>query len=94
MIPLFFKGYQKDLTIPDIYRTIPDDETKVLGDRLEAAWLEEVAQAEDINNNQDSLSKAGDDVKKPSIINALYKIFGPTMAAYGGFALFEECFLK
>lgn len=101
------KGYQKDLEIHDIYRVLPEDETRKLADRMEAAWFEQVTITEKKNerrkreeggrNGGTGSFGGGDEDKskhKPSLVKALMKVFGPTMAIYGVFAYVEEAIIK
>jgi len=101
------KGYQKDLEIHDIYRVLPEDETRKLADRMEAAWFEQVSKTDKKNEKRERERGdksgggggfgEGDEKKskhKPSLIKALMKVFGPTMAIYGVFAYVEEAIIK
>ncbi|ODN02104.1 Multidrug resistance-associated protein 4 [Orchesella cincta] len=92
VIPLFRKGYRKDLALTDIYRVIPEDETRKLADRLEAAWFEQIAQTESKSSKKNANPKAK--LRKPSLIKALVKVFGPRNSLLGLCALFEECVIK
>ena len=40
-LPLFVKGFKKDLVEDDLWGTLKAHESKLLGDRLERAWLKE-----------------------------------------------------
>ncbi|XP_063913515.1 probable multidrug resistance-associated protein lethal(2)03659 [Zophobas morio] len=40
-LPLFVKGFKKDLVEDDLWGTLKAHESKLLGDRLEQAWLQE-----------------------------------------------------
>jgi ATP-binding cassette subfamily C (CFTR/MRP) protein 4 len=40
-LPLFVKGFKKNLAEEDLYGPLKDHESKLLGDRLENAWIKE-----------------------------------------------------
>jgi hypothetical protein len=65
-----------------MYRVLPEDESRGLGDKLESVWNAEVARSKKSPNYTPSLAKA------------LARVFGPTYAAYGIYAFYEECIVK
>lgn len=108
IIPLFVKGYYKDLVHEDVYRVLPEDETKRLADQMESAWLEQVAKSQRMYNDKrkhrkeakargegDIYSKLqGCGMAKPSLVKALFKRFGAITAAYGIIAFLDEAVFK
>lgn len=53
LFPYFVKGYKRELTEDDMYRHRKIHDSKMLGDRLEAAWSHETS-----NRVEPSLNKA------------------------------------
>lgn len=41
-IPLFYKGFYKDLEIEDLFKPLASHKSSVLGDKLEKAWKKEL----------------------------------------------------
>ncbi|KAJ3652255.1 hypothetical protein Zmor_018236 [Zophobas morio] len=41
-LPFFYKGYKKQITEEDLYGPLKDHKSKLLGDKLEEAWLTEL----------------------------------------------------
>ncbi len=67
-------------------RTLPEDESQVLGDQLEHEWnkeLEKVRQAKKANKTY-----------KPSLLKANMRAFGPKFALLGFYCAWEECILR
>ncbi|XP_060582248.1 ATP-binding cassette sub-family C member 4-like isoform X3 [Ruditapes philippinarum] len=76
MNPLFKKGYGRQLEIDDMYNVTVEDQSDKLGERLEKEWKKEV-------------DKCKDGKRKPSLFQALFKIFGLEYILLG-FVLFLE----
>lgn len=75
------KGRKKVLTLDDLYSTLPDHSSEVLGDKLEKAWQEEL-------NKQRSKNK------KPSLMSAGLKVFGFDIIFLGTLLLIFEMLFK
>jgi len=71
-------GWRRELDLSDLYRIDRDDESSRLGDNLGREWSKE------INGKK----------KKPSLLMAILRVFGPWYAFLGTFALIEECICK
>ncbi|KAF5283708.1 hypothetical protein FQR65_LT13743 [Abscondita terminalis] len=79
-LPTLFEGWKKELQISDVYETLTEHKSNILGDRLEFKWLKE-------------LEDAKKDGRKPSLRRALIKTFGLEFFFYGViFSLSELCF--
>ncbi|ODN00558.1 Multidrug resistance-associated protein 4 [Orchesella cincta] len=63
ILPLFWKGYRRDLTLDDMFDTLKDDESKGLGDQLEKQWRKQL----------ETHKKTG---QKPSLGKALWGVLG------------------
>ena len=82
MNSLMASGYSKDLELEDLYEPRKEDESEVLGDRLEEEWRKELVAAKEGKR------------KKPSLARALIGCFGRRYALLGIFTAFEECVLR
>ncbi|PNF15051.1 hypothetical protein B7P43_G16818 [Cryptotermes secundus] len=60
---LFWKGYDKDLDVEDLYDILPNDRSEMLGDDLEKYWNLEISSAKEKN-------------RKPWLLRAILKAFG------------------
>lgn len=60
---LFWKGYDKDLEVEDLYNILPNDRSEMLGDELEKYWNLEISSAKEKN-------------RKPWLLRAILKAFG------------------
>ncbi|XP_058066855.1 probable multidrug resistance-associated protein lethal(2)03659 [Anopheles bellator] len=69
-IPIFFKGYKKELTTDDLYQPLKDHKSDGLGNRLCTAWEAE-------------LSKARASGKEPNLLRAGSRVFGWNVANLG-----------
>lgn len=93
----------------DIYRVLPEDETRRVGDRLEAAWMEQVAKSANKNESQKrDKNEAGGQGEgeppcgslictgkhRPSLLKALFKVYGPKVLLIGIPELCEETVFK
>ncbi|GFN81872.1 multidrug resistance-associated protein 4 [Plakobranchus ocellatus] len=74
--PLFKKGSKGWLQEEDMYNACPTDKSKMLGDKLESAWEKEM--------------QGKDRGRKPSLLRALFRIFGVQYFLLGLLALFES----
>lgn len=74
--PLFKKGYVRTLEVEDMYNPCPEDQSEYLGGRLEKEWEKEVVRTKGTK-------------KKPSLVRALFRIFGLEYILLG-FVLFME----
>lgn len=66
MVPIFKKGYGKQLDIDDLYKPLKSDKSKILGDRLEKQW-------------NALLIKCKNTPKEPSYLKALLLTFWPEL---------------
>lgn len=71
-IPIFLKGYRKDLEISDLPETLKTHKSEKLGNKLATAWEQEQARVK---------IKGGKG--KPSLTRTLGKVFGLEIMAYG-----------
>ncbi|XP_052861311.1 probable multidrug resistance-associated protein lethal(2)03659 [Anopheles cruzii] len=69
-IPIFLKGYRKELTTEDLYQPLKDHKSDGLGNRLCTAWEAE-------------LSKARASGKEPNLLRAGSRVFGWNVANLG-----------
>ncbi|XP_066999504.1 ATP-binding cassette sub-family C member 4 [Anabrus simplex] len=67
---LFWKGYRTELEEHDLYNPLEEDQSEVLGDRLERAWNAELARAKAKN-------------VQPSLLRAIFRAFYVRYALYG-----------
>ncbi|XP_037813415.1 multidrug resistance-associated protein 4-like isoform X2 [Lucilia sericata] len=75
IIPLLYKGSKQGLREEDLPKCLPDDESKVLGDKLERHWRQELLTHE----------MSG---RKPSLRRALWKTIWPSAVIDGSICLF------
>lgn len=86
--PLLGKGYRKSLEIEDLHETLTKDESQLLGDQLEREWVREVEAA------RLAQPEKGGGQRRPSLLRALLRLFGPYYAFLGLFTFLEECVLR
>lgn len=80
-IPIFFKGYKKELNTDDLYRPLKEHKSDGLGNRLCQAWESE-------------LSKARTSGKEPNLLRAGCRVFGWEVAYLGLVLLTLEMLFK
>ncbi|XP_030766732.1 probable multidrug resistance-associated protein lethal(2)03659 isoform X2 [Sitophilus oryzae] len=76
--PLFIKGFKKDLLEDDLYPSLKEHDSKILGDKLEREWHTELKKKP---NN-------------PSLWKALAKVFGKVLSILGFCCLCMEIFVR
>lgn len=81
MIKLCYKGTRHGLQIGDLYKTLYDDKSEDLGDKLEKNWQRECAKAKEKH-------------KKPSLFTALTKTFFWQYMIWGFVLFFQSIFLR
>ncbi|XP_047107556.1 ATP-binding cassette sub-family C member 4-like [Schistocerca piceifrons] len=69
---LLWKGYRRELEEHDLYTPLENDQSQVLGNRLERAWKKEIAKARQAGKG-----------KKPSLLSAIFRAFWLQYAVYG-----------
>ena len=82
MNSLLVLGHRRELQLEDLHRPSKEDQSEVLGDRLEEEWRRELLAAKEGTR------------KKPSLARALMGSFGRRYALLGIFTGFEECVLR
>jgi len=87
MNSLLGEGYKKELELEDLYEARKEDESEILGDRLEKEWMKEVSKA----TASKSITKES---YSPSLAKAMIRTFGPYYAFLGTFTFVEECFIR
>ena len=102
MNSLLGEGYRKELEMEDLFEVRKQDESEILGDRLERFdqdlechcctvlfrnWFKELEKAE-------LKKKENKSEYNPSLFKALFKTFGPYYCFLGIFTLFEECIIR
>uniref|UniRef100_A0A182V3W3 Uncharacterized protein n=1 Tax=Anopheles merus TaxID=30066 RepID=A0A182V3W3_ANOME len=80
-IPIFFKGYKKELNTDDLYQPLREHKSDGLGDRLCEAWENEQKQARMKN-------------RKPKLLRAGFRVFGWEIALLGLVLLTLEMLFK
>ncbi|XP_059222915.1 probable multidrug resistance-associated protein lethal(2)03659 [Stomoxys calcitrans] len=80
IMSLLYKGSKRGLTEEDLPKCLPDDESKVLGDKLQKNWLKE-------------LGKAANGHRLPKLRNAVWHTFWP-LAVTDGFICLIYIMLK
>ncbi|XP_050098722.1 probable multidrug resistance-associated protein lethal(2)03659 [Anopheles aquasalis] len=80
-IPIFFKGYKKELKTDDLYRPLKEHKSDGLGNRLCEAWESE-------------LSRARSSGKEPNLLRAGSRVFGWEVAYLGLVLLTLEMLFK
>ena len=87
---LFRVSGQRDLEFDDLYRVLPEDRSQALGSQLENAWKIQLLRCEAAKKT----TTDGHKKKKPSLTQAIVRVFGPSYAFQGIFGFIEECVLK
>jgi len=87
MNPLLAKGYKNELEMEDLYAARLEDQSHLLGDKLEKEWEVELLRAE---NSKEGKKKPHD----PSLAWAMIRTFGPFYAFLGFFTFIEECIIR
>jgi len=57
MVKIFYKGVRRGLTVKDLHKTLKEDQSENVGNKLEKNWEEELARAKK-NNREPSLVRA------------------------------------
>ncbi|XP_037923052.1 probable multidrug resistance-associated protein lethal(2)03659 [Hermetia illucens] len=80
-MPVFFKGRKKELVPSDLYKALKEHKSSTLGDKLCAAWENELKRAE---------AKG----KSPSLLRATIRVFGLQIVLLGIILLILEFCIK
>ena len=78
MNPLLWLGWKKEMQMQDIPKVLNGDSAKLLGDKLELAWNEEMKHKKN----------------EAKLLNALNKVFRQEWFWSGFFVVLVECCLK
>lgn len=81
IFPIFRLGRKPDYDASDLFKPLKSHKTEILGDRMCKAWDEEVLR-----------KKASG--KKPSLLRATIRVFGPEFMMLGFFLFLLEFLLK
>lgn len=81
IFPIFRLGRKPDYDASDLYKPLPDHKTDILGDKLCKSWQEE-------------LNRKKTTGKKPSLLRASIRVFGPEFMLLGFFLFALEFFLR
>uniref|UniRef100_A0A2S2N7M2 Multidrug resistance-associated protein 4 n=1 Tax=Schizaphis graminum TaxID=13262 RepID=A0A2S2N7M2_SCHGA len=81
ILNLFKTGQKKDLETNDLYATLDDDKSSLLGFKFEKIWKNEIANAKSRN-------------REPSISRAIFRTFGGSIMFYGLVQMFTETILR
>ncbi|XP_060850595.1 probable multidrug resistance-associated protein lethal(2)03659 [Rhopalosiphum padi] len=81
ILNLFKTGQKKDLETNDLYATLDDDKSSLLGLKFEKMWKNEIANAKSTN-------------REPSISRAIVRTFGGNIMFYGLVQMFVETILR
>ncbi|XP_026805613.1 probable multidrug resistance-associated protein lethal(2)03659 [Rhopalosiphum maidis] len=81
ILNLFKTGQKKDLETNDLYATLDDDKSSLLGFKFENMWKNEIANAKSTN-------------REPSISRAILRTFGGNIMFYGLVQMFTETILR
>ena len=86
MTPFLWNGYKNDLKKDDLYKVLSEDESQVLGDKLESEWNKELEyKVQAIKNGK---------TYNPSLLKAFIRAFGAKFAFLGIYTFWEECILR
>lgn len=87
----FWKGNKRDLEIVDLYKAMPNDRSKKLGDRMTKEWEKELERC-----RAKQLKSGSKDPKKfqPSLRKVIIRQFGLYFMGVGLLAFIEECFTR
>uniref|UniRef100_A0A182Q5F7 Uncharacterized protein n=1 Tax=Anopheles farauti TaxID=69004 RepID=A0A182Q5F7_9DIPT len=80
-LPIFFKGYKKELNTDDLYQPLREHKSDGLGNRLCEAWENELRQSRSKN-------------RKPKLLRAGFRVFGWDIALLGLVLLALEMLFK
>ncbi|KAJ9591422.1 hypothetical protein L9F63_002028, partial [Diploptera punctata] len=80
-LPLFKKGFKRDLNTEDLYSPLKEHQSNYLGDKLERLWNVELEQSE--------IKK-----KEPSLLKVIVKAFGTRTFFYGCLIALSELLFK
>lgn len=80
-LPTFFKGFKRDLEQQDLTETLSEHKSNKLGNRIEAAWNDEVERAKQKKRD-------------PSLRRVLIRVFGWEFLFYGLVLAFSEFAIK
>lgn len=97
MHKLLWTGSSKELELDDIYRVLPEDESTVLGDKLEEAWKAELHDSSYQYRKWDEDDRERllvNGKKRPRFGRAIYRVFGFEYGLLGIVAIFDECVIK
>lgn len=81
MLPIFYRGYQRDMEIPDLFETLADHRSDKMGNQMEKAWEKEKIQAKKSH-------------RQPSLLRVILKEFGIYFVGFGCFVAFLELVVK
>lgn len=81
MLPIFYKGYKKELEVSDMFETLQEHRSDKMGDKLEAAWEKERVLAKQASRD-------------PSLLRALLREFGLYLFMYGCIVAVLELVVK
>ncbi|CAB4055240.1 ABCC4 [Lepeophtheirus salmonis] len=82
-IPFIRKGQKEDFDVHDLYKTLREDYSRELNDRLEKEWQKELSKVKTFSGNY-----------HPSFAKAAIRTFRLQTLLSGVFVLFEECVLR
>lgn len=80
-LPLFWEGFNRDLTVDDLSEPLKEHSSSYLGDRIEKLWDEEVAKAERKKT-------------EPSLLRVIVKMFGLRLMTYAIVLFISEIILR
>ncbi|CAG0897047.1 unnamed protein product [Darwinula stevensoni] len=95
--PLMWLGSRRDLELGDLFGVPQGDESDNLGDELQRQWEHELRKANVSDGHLDTeqtTTKEGQKMKRPSLLKAIVRTFGGKYAAAGIIVFFEECVLR
>ena len=81
-----WEGSKKDFKIDDLYKVLSQDESEVLGNKLESEWNKEL-------EYRLKATKKGS-TYHPSLAKAIVRAFGPGFLVYGIYVFYEEILLR
>ncbi|CAG0881126.1 unnamed protein product, partial [Darwinula stevensoni] len=97
MNPLMWLGSKKDLELDDLFGVPQEDESEILGEKLQRQWERELKTANILDGHLDTgqmTKKEKQKIKTPSLLKAIIRTFGGKYALTGILAFIEECVLK
>ncbi|KAK9504177.1 hypothetical protein O3M35_010565 [Rhynocoris fuscipes] len=81
LIPIFWRGWKKDLDLEDLYKPLEEHRSNILGDLIESLWDEEVCL---------SILKK----RNPRLFRVIWKIFGTSIILQGILVFIVEFILR